>query len=126
MLGVCAFSLARRAKVVVWTNRTLEASSNHRSLTAIAGDVGVQDLRRGHWGGHGMMSSRWGRRVAKAKRREGMKRKVSAVLLLLWNRSEKQTNFLLPGSNLCSKPLDTIFMTNKWSDRMMKMSTTPS
>lgn len=84
--------LAGRAKIVVGTNGTLEASSNHGSLTAITGDARVQDLRRDHRRGRGVMSPRWGRRVAKAKRGESMKRKVSAVLLLLWKRSEKQMN----------------------------------
>lgn len=110
-------SLAGRAKIVVWTNGTLEASSNHGSLTAIAGDIRVQDLSRGHWGGQGMMSSRWGRRkrVAKAKWRESMKRKVSAVLLLLWKRSGKQTKlFLLPGSTstLCCSTFAFFFFFN--------------
>lgn len=56
----------------------------------------MQDLGRGHWVGQGMMSSRWGRRrVAEAERREGVERKVSAVLLLLWNSSEKPTDVFL-------------------------------
>lgn len=87
MLGVCPSSLAGRAQIVVWTNRTLEASSHHRALTAVTGDVGVQDRGRCHVRERAMRWSR--RRMAKGEWREGVKRKVSAVLLLLWKRSIK-------------------------------------
>lgn len=82
VLGVQPSSLAGGAKVVVWTDGTLETSSNNWPLAAVTGDIRVQHLRRGHWV--------WGGRVAKREWREGMKREVSTVLLLLWNNSENK------------------------------------
>lgn len=81
MLGVLPLSLAGGAQVVVWTHRTLEASSHNGSLAAVTGDVRVQCWGWTHVRRRGIGSSRW-RRVSKGKGREGMKRKVSAVLLL--------------------------------------------
>lgn len=91
VLSVCPSSLAGGAQVVIRTNRTLEASSHHGALTAVTGDVGVQGGGRGHVKGRGMRSSRWRRRrrVPEGEWREGVKRKVSAVLLLLWKSSIK-------------------------------------
>lgn len=82
MLGVLPLSLAGGAQVVVWTHRTLEAGSHNGSLAAVTGDVGVQRWGWTHVRRRGMGSSRW-RRVSEGKGREGMKREVSAVLLLL-------------------------------------------
>lgn len=81
--------------------------------------------------------------MAKAKWREGMKRKVSAVLLLLWNRSENKLNSccLVP-THQTSAPLsfasffnkylrlDNIFATSLLSlpnrQTVMKMHATPT
>jgi len=81
VLGVRPSSLAGRAQVVVGTHRTLEAGSHHGALAAVTGDITVQ------WGGGQVMGStlrssrrRW---VAEGEGREGVKRKVSTILLLL-------------------------------------------
>lgn len=95
MLSVRPSSLAGGAQVVVWTDRTLEASSHHGAVAAVAGDVRVEGGGRCHVRGRGLRSSgRWRRRVAEEERREGMKRKVSTVLLFLWKNSIKQKFWL--------------------------------
>ncbi len=90
VLRVRPSSLAGGAQVVVRTNRTLEAGSHNRTLTAVTGDIRVQGRRRGH------VMGRWRRRrrVAKGEWREGMEREVSTVLPLLWkNSGRKETGF---------------------------------
>lgn len=78
MLSVRPLGLAGGAQVIVGTNRTLEASSNHGTLTSITGDIRVEGGRRG------AMVMGWGmvRRGPKGERGEGMERKVATVLLL--------------------------------------------
>ncbi|TNN33373.1 hypothetical protein EYF80_056469 [Liparis tanakae] len=81
VLRVRAPSLAGRAQVVVGTHGALEAGSHHGTLTAVTRYVTVQ------WGGgqvrgSTLRSSRR-RRVAEGEGREGVKRKVSTILLLL-------------------------------------------
>lgn len=105
VLGVHPSSLAGRAKIVVGTDGTLETRSNHRPLAAVTGDIRVQHLGRGHWVGQRTVSSGWGRRVAKPEWREGMKREVPTVLLLLWNNSEKQATLFLVPTHQTSTPL---------------------